>query len=99
VVIRELLEAGVAWEKPAEANSQALAGLNFVLTGSLETMTREQAAELIRNHGGTVVGSVSKKTSYLIAGEAAGSKLEKARDLGITVLDEQGLHALVGDRR
>jgi len=98
-VIRELREAGVAWEKPAEAGSQALAGLNFVLTGTLETMTREQAAELIRNHGGTVVGSVSKKTSYLIAGEAAGSKLDKARDLGITILDEQGLLALIGDRR
>jgi DNA ligase (NAD+) len=58
-------------------------------------MTREEAGELIELHGGKTAGSVSKKTSYVLAGEAAGSKLDKARELGVAVIDEAGLKALI----
>jgi len=75
--------------------SDNLAGLTFVLTGTLPTMSREDASTLIEMHGGSIKSSVSKKTDYVVAGEAAGSKLTKAQELGITVLDEQGLLALV----
>jgi DNA ligase (NAD+) len=73
----------------------ALAGKTFVLTGTLPSMSRDQAAALIEGAGGKVSGSVSKKTSYVVAGAEAGSKLEKAEALGIAVLDEPGLLALV----
>lgn len=78
--------------------SDALSGLTFVLTGTLPTLTRDEAAALIEAHGGKVASSVSKKTSYVVAGEAAGSKLEKAQALGIPVLDEAGLQALIAER-
>ena len=67
----------------------ALSGLRFVLTGTLPSLTRKQAADLIEQNGGKVTSSVSKKTSYLLAGEDAGSKLTKAQQLGITILTEQ----------
>lgn len=70
-------------------------GLTFVITGTLPTMSRKDAAALIESHGGRVAGSVSKKTNYLVAGDAAGSKLQKAQDLGVPVLDEEGLQALI----
>lgn len=79
-----------------ERRGDGLAGKSFVLTGTLPTMTREQAAELIEAHGGKVSESVSKKTSYVVAGASAGSKLAKAQQLGVTVLDEEGLLNLVG---
>jgi len=66
-----------------------------VLTGTLPGMTRDEAAALIRARGGTVSGSVSSKTDYVVAGESAGSKLAKALDLGIKVIDEAGLLALL----
>ena len=66
-----------------------------MLTGTLPTLTRDEAQALIEDAGGKVSGSVSKKTSYVIAGEEAGSKLEKARTLGVPVLDEDGLKALL----
>ncbi len=94
-VIDALRELGVRWSKPSRAGSTALAGLSFVLTGTLPTLTREQAAELIRLNAGSVASSVSKKTGYVVAGEAAGSKLERARELGVAVLDEDGLLALI----
>ncbi|MBA3624202.1 MAG: hypothetical protein H0W48_07070, partial [Methylibium sp.] len=67
----------------------------FVLTGTLPNLTREEAKERIEAAGGKVAGSVSKKTDYLVAGEEAGSKLDKARELGIALLDEAGLEALL----
>jgi DNA ligase (NAD+) len=92
---RELCEklkaAGVHTDAVAEPKLDTLAGLTFVLTGTLPTMTRDEASELIKKHGGKVSGSVSKKTSYVVAGEEAGSKLTKAKDLGVTVIDEAAL--------
>lgn len=75
----------------------SLAGLTFVLTGTLPELTREQATELIMAAGGRVTGSVSKKTSYLVAGESAGSKLGNAERLGVPVLDEAGLRQLLAE--
>ena len=75
---------------------EKLAGKTFVITGTLPSLSRKDAAALIESHGGRVAGSVSKKTDYLVAGEAAGSKLQKATALGIAILDEAGLMALVG---
>jgi DNA ligase (NAD+) len=84
-------------EKPLSRASDRLNGLTFVLTGTLPTLKRNEAQTLIENHGGKVVGSVSKKTSFVVAGEDPGSKLDKARELGISVLDEAGLLAMVGE--
>jgi DNA ligase (NAD+) len=89
-----LLEKGVRIreeEKPAVSKQGAAAGKTFVLTGTLPAMTREEAAEKIKAAGGRVAGSVSKATHYVVAGEKAGSKLDKARALGVTVMDEAGL--------
>jgi DNA ligase (NAD+) len=88
-VVDRLLAAGVSWPAPAPPESQApLSGKTFVLTGSLVALTREAAAEAISRLGGKVSGSVSRKTHYLVAGADAGSKLKKAGELGIEVLDE-----------
>jgi DNA ligase (NAD+) len=65
--------------------------MTFVLTGTLTTMTRTEATDLIKRHGGKASGSVSKKTTYVVAGEAAGSKLTKANELGVTVISEEDL--------
>ncbi|HLP06765.1 MAG TPA: NAD-dependent DNA ligase LigA [Opitutaceae bacterium] len=80
---------------PAHGTSAPLAGKTLVLTGTLPTLSREDATALVEAAGGKVSGSVSKKTHYVVAGEEAGSKLEKARALGVPVLDEAGLRALV----
>lgn len=97
VLIEKLKAGGVNFTPaPKQVASDKLAGLAFVLTGTLPTMSRDQASALIEAHGGKVIGSVSKKTSYVLAGESAGSKLDKARELGIPVLDEAGLLALIG---
>jgi len=102
MIVEKLRAAGVRMvaEQPATVTQQSdgLSGLTFVLTGTLPTMTRDQAAALIEAHGGKVSGSVSKKTSYVVAGEAAGSKLEKAQQLGVSVIDEDGLKALIAKR-
>jgi len=96
-LIAKLRAAGVNMvaQEAAPPKSTVLAGLTFVLTGTLPTMTRDQAAELIESHGGKVSSSVSKKTSHVVAGEDAGSKLTKARELGVSVLDEDGLQKLI----
>jgi DNA ligase (NAD+) len=96
-LVDRLLEAGV---KPAEAAGQAegpLSGKSFVFTGTLQRITRTEAEELVRSLGGKAAGSVSSKTDYLVAGEAAGSKLEKARRLKVPVLDEDGFFELLGE--
>jgi DNA ligase (NAD+) len=97
-VIAKLHTAGV-WPRAEIAaqpvGEQPLAGLTFVVTGTLPTFSREEAKEYIQAHGGKVTDSVSKKTSYLVVGEAAGSKLAKAQELGVPILDEAGLKKLV----
>jgi DNA ligase (NAD+) len=97
---KELVEdlAGLGLEMTAEkrVTTSTLEGLTFVLTGTLPNLTRESAKEKIESAGGRVSGSVSKKTSYVVAGEEAGSKLEKANSLGVKVLDEAGLLELLG---
>ncbi|MCR4892833.1 MAG: NAD-dependent DNA ligase LigA, partial [Lachnospiraceae bacterium] len=80
---------------PSEEGSGALDGMTVVVTGTLPTMGRKEAEELIRRHGGKVTGSVSKKTSLLLAGEAAGSKLTKAQTLGIRIISEEELLEMV----
>jgi DNA ligase (NAD+) len=99
-VLRKLNAAGV-WpasvQKPHNGNqgTGALAGMTFVVTGTLPTLSRDEVKDLIQQHGGKVTDSISKKTSYLVVGENAGSKLDKARDLGVRTLDEPGLRELI----
>ncbi|MBU3653894.1 MAG: NAD-dependent DNA ligase LigA, partial [Limnohabitans sp.] len=96
-VVEQLRACGVHWpEQAPSAQAQLpLAGRTYVLTGTLPTLTREQAQAMLEAAGAKVAGSVSKKTHGVIAGAEAGSKLEKAQALGIPVLDEDGLRALV----
>jgi DNA ligase (NAD+) len=94
-LVQRLKDAGVDMTAEKKQRSAQLAGLTFVLTGTLPTLTREEAKQRIEAAGGKTAGSVSKKTSYVVAGEEAGSKLDKARELNIQVLDEVGLLALL----
>ena len=94
-LIEGLRAAGVNMESREAPPGDQLAGLTFVLTGALECFTREEAGERIEAQGGKISGSVSKKTSYLVAGEAAGSKLRKAQELGIPILSEEELLTLL----
>ena len=98
-VIEKLIRAGVHWPdvEVAPVVEQRLAGKTLVLTGSLEAMTRDQAKARLQALGAKVSGSVSKKTDYLVAGAEPGSKLAKAEELGVRVLDEAGLLQLLGD--
>lgn len=98
-LLSKLRNVGV-WpeEKKATPSSseQPLAGLIFVVTGTLPTYSRDEVKELIQKYGGKVTDSVSKNTSFLVVGENAGSKLDKARQLGVKILDEAGLLAMIG---
>ncbi len=97
-VLQQLREAGITWEESdgtADTRPKPLLGKTLVLTGTLPSLSRDEAKDLIETAGGKVSGSVSKKTHYVVAGEEAGSKLDKARELGIPVLDEAGLQALL----
>jgi len=98
-VLRELVEVGVVPERPTVGPAGAagpLEGRTLVVTGTLEGFSREEAEEAIRAAGGKPAGSVSKKTDYLVAGESAGSKLARAQELGVPILDEAGFRELLG---
>jgi len=90
-LIEKLRERSLTFEEPRQATSGALKGMTVVITGTLPSLSRERATELIENNGGKVTSSVSKKTTFLLAGADAGSKLEKARSLGVDVIDEEEL--------
>ena len=94
-LVKSLKAAGVDMTAEKKKRSAQLAGLTFVLTGTLPTLTRDEAKQKIEDAGGKTAGSVSKKTSYVVAGEEAGSKLDKARELKIPEIDEAGLLALL----
>ncbi|MDR3753146.1 MAG: NAD-dependent DNA ligase LigA [Terracidiphilus sp.] len=94
-LVKSLKDAGVDMTAEKKQRSAQLAGLTFVLTGTLPTLTRDEAKQKIEAAGGKTAGSVSKKTSYVVAGEEAGSKLDKARELKIPEIDEAGLLALL----
>ena len=96
-VVKDLRSLGVTWEEgaPGKPTVLPLAGKTFVITGTLPSMGRDDAKALIEAAGGKVAGSVSKKTHYVVAGAEAGSKLEKAQELGVAVLDENGLKELL----
>jgi DNA ligase (NAD+) len=97
-VIEKLRAAGLQFtQEQTRKTDGKLTGKQFVLTGTLPTYSRDQAKQMIEASGGRVVGSVSKKTDYVVVGAEAGSKLEKARALGITILDEPGLRELLGN--
>ena len=96
-VVAQLRACGLQWEEgaPAERKPTPLSGKTLVITGTLPTLSRDEAKDLIEGAGGKVAGSVSKKTHYLLAGLEAGSKLDKARELGVAVIDENGLKELL----
>ena len=98
-VIQELIDLGIQWPDvtaSARQNGPDLSGQTWVLTGTLESMTRDEASEKLRALGAKVSGSVSAKTSVLVAGPGAGSKLTKAESLGVDIIDEAALIALFG---
>jgi DNA ligase (NAD+) len=97
-LVKKLRTRGVQLEEPrARVTGGALAGKTVVITGTLPSLSRQQASELVEANGGRVAGSVSKNTDFLVAGEAAGSKLDKARSLGVTVIDEAELLRRIRD--
>ena len=96
-VVEQLRACGVTWEEgePAAVTPKPLSGKTFVITGTLPTLSRDEAKDMLEAAGAKVAGSVSKKTDYLLAGTDAGSKLDKARELGVVVIDEDGLTDLL----
>lgn len=96
-VISQLLDAGIHWDKITSTKNASLSGKTFVITGTLATMSRHDAKEKLEALGAKVSGSVSRKTTYLIAGEAAGSKLMKAQNLGVSVLNEDEFLQLINN--
>lgn len=98
-LIEKLAKLGLNMERTESApSSDKFAGLTFVLTGTLPSLTREEAGKMIEDMGGKVSGSVSKKTSYVVAGENAGSKLERAQTLGVSVIDEASLINMINEQ-
>ncbi len=96
-VVEQLRACGLTWPEgePTAVAAKPLAGKTFVITGTLPTMSRDEAKDLLEAAGAKVAGSVSKKTSYVVAGAEAGSKLDKAQELGISILDEVGLREML----
>ena len=96
-IVEQLRACGVTWQEgpPAERAPQPLTGKTVVLTGTLPNLSRDEAKTMLEAAGAKVAGSVSQKTSYVVAGTEAGSKLEKALSLGVPVLDEAGLLSLL----
>jgi DNA ligase (NAD+) len=97
-VVEQLRAVGLTWDEhdgTADAVPKPLAGRTFVLTGTMPTLAREDAKAMIEAQGGKVAGSVSKKTHFVVAGEAAGNKLDKAHELGVPVIDEAALRAML----
>ena len=94
-LIERLREAGLTFTGERKVRGTKLSGMTFVLTGTLPTYSRDDAKKMIEDAGGKVSGSVSKKTSYVVAGEDAGSKLDKARSLGVKVISERELMAML----
>ena len=94
-LLKRLEESGVNMKAAEQSSGGKLSGLTFVITGTLPGMDRKEAAALIEEAGGRVSGSVSKKTNYLLAGENAGSKLTKAQELGVEIIDEARLLAML----
>ena len=95
-VVKRLLAAGITFKKAPRATSKEFDGQTFVFTGTLTKFTREEAEAEVKKRGGKAAGSVSKQTSYVVAGEKAGSKLEKAQKLGVTVIDEDEFLKMIG---
>ena len=94
-LVHKLEKAGLTLTAEKRKKTSQLEGLTFVLTGTLPNLSREDAKAKIESAGGRVSGSVSKKTNYVVAGEDAGSKLDKARELGVNVIDEAALEELL----
>jgi len=96
-VVEQLRACGVTWQEgePIAVIPKPLSGKTFVITGTLPTLSRDEAKDMLEAAGAKVAGSVSKKTDYLLAGSDAGSKLDKARELGVAVMDEAGLAGLL----
>ena len=97
-LVDRLTAHGLLTSSTAKPKGELFAGVTFVLTGTLPTLTRDQASELIKAHGGKVSGSVSSKTGYVVAGDAAGSKLTKAQSLGVKIISEEELLEMIGDK-
>ncbi|MGO9642074.1 MAG: helix-hairpin-helix domain-containing protein, partial [Candidatus Acidiferrales bacterium] len=96
-LVERLRKAGLTLtEKRAASKSARLAGKTFVFTGGLAHRSREEAGELVKQHGGTIISSVSKKTDYVVVGTDPGSKYDRAKELGLTILDEREFEKLVG---
>ncbi len=94
-LVDELRAAGLTFRGKKKERGTKLAGKTFVLTGTLANYSRDEAKKMIEDAGGKVTGSVSKKTDYVVAGEDAGSKLDKAKELGVKVIDEEGMEDVV----
>ncbi len=96
--IEEFKQIGFSFDNASAPKTDELAGKTFVLTGTLQSMTRDEASDIIKSKGGKTSSSVSKKTTFVIAGENAGSKLDKAQDLGVTILNEDEFLFMVGKK-